>query len=99
MPISITQVGSYIVLLTGGGLVYFAMAVLVSSLVVGEYTAPAVAFGVVLLSVLVFDNWIPRFTAWRLVTGSFRNGRKNFLHGRHLPRRVLAQRLETGSRM
>lgn len=85
MPISITQVGAYMVLLIGGGLVYFAMAVLVSSLVTGEYTAPAVAFGVVLLSVIVFDNWLPRFNAWRLVTGDFSIDRNTFLLGKHLP--------------
>jgi len=53
-PISIFQVASYVLLLVGGGLVYFALAILVSSLVSGEYTAPAVAFGIVLLAAMMF---------------------------------------------
>jgi hypothetical protein len=71
MPISVAQVGFYILLLVGGGLIYFAMAVLVSSLVSGEYTAPALAFGAVLLGAMLFDNWLRRFNVWRLVTGYF----------------------------
>lgn len=85
MPILITQVGSYVLLLVGGGLVYFAMAVLVSSLVSGEYTAPALAFGVVLLTAILFDNWLRRFNVWRLVTGDFSIDRNTFLLAKHLP--------------
>src|ERR1700730_18013867 len=48
MPVSINQVGLYVLLLVGGGLVYFAMDMLVSSVIEGEYTTPAVAFGLVL---------------------------------------------------
>jgi hypothetical protein len=58
MPILITQVGFYVLLLIGGGSAYLAMAVLVSSLVEGEYTAPAAAFGLVLLSAIIFDAWL-----------------------------------------
>jgi ABC-2 type transport system permease protein len=79
MPILITQVAFYCLLLIGGGLVYFAFAVLVSSLVAGEYTAPAVAFGVVLLSAVVFDAWFQRFNVWRLVTGDFSLDRNSYL--------------------
>ena len=50
MPIRLSQVSSYILLLLGGGFSYFAMAILVSSFVEGEYTAPAISFGVVLLT-------------------------------------------------
>lgn len=85
MPISISQVASYMLLLIGGGLVYFAMAVLVSSLVSGEYTAPALAFGVVLLTAMLFDNWLRRFNVWRLVTGDFSIDRSTFLLARQLP--------------
>lgn len=85
MPISIVQVGSYVLLLIGGGLVYFAMAVLVSSVVSGEYTAPALAFGVVLLTAMLFDNWLRRFNVWRLVTGDFSIDRNSFLLAKHLP--------------
>ena len=60
--ISIIQVVSYILLLVGGGTVYFAMAVLISSLVAGEYAAPAVAYGIVLLTAMLFDAWLVRLT-------------------------------------
>jgi hypothetical protein len=84
-PILIWQVGSYVLLLVGGGLVYFALAVLVSSLVVGEYTAPAFAFGVVLLAAMLFDAWLRRFNLWRLVTGDFCVDRTTYLLSAHLP--------------
>jgi ABC-2 type transport system permease protein len=79
MPILITQVGFYVLLLIGGGSAYFAMAVLVSSLVEGEYTAPAVAFGLVLLTAIVFDAWLRHFNLWRLVTGDFYIDRHTYL--------------------
>jgi ABC-type transport system involved in multi-copper enzyme maturation permease subunit len=85
MPIMISQVESYVMLLIGGGLTYFAMAVLVSSLVEGEYTAPAVAFGVVLLSAIMFDSWLRPFNLWRLVTGDFSIDRSTYLLPQHLP--------------
>lgn len=85
MPISVAQVGFYILLLVGGGLIYFAMAVLVSSLVSGEYTAPALAFGAVLIGAMLFDNWLRRFNVWRLVTGDFSIDRNTFLLSKHLP--------------
>lgn len=79
MPISITQVGFYVLLLIGGGLAYFAMAIMVSSLVEGEYTAPAVAFGLVLLSAIIFDAWLRPYNLWRLVTGDFYIDRHTYL--------------------
>lgn len=85
MPISIKQVGSYVLLLVGGGLVYFAMAVLVSSLVSGEYTAPALAFAVVILAAMLFDSWLRRFNVWRLVNGDFSVDRNTYLLSAHLP--------------
>jgi ABC-2 type transport system permease protein len=84
-PILINQVWSYVLLLVGGGLVYFAMAILVSSLVAGEYTAPALAFGVVLLGAIVFDSWLQQFNVWRLVTGDFSIDRSTYLLPVHLP--------------
>jgi ABC-2 type transport system permease protein len=84
-PILITQVASYVLLLVGGGLVYFAMAVLVSSLVSGEYTAPALAFGIVLLAAMLFDAWLRQFNLWRLVTGDFSIDRSTYLLSDHLP--------------
>jgi len=83
--ISITQVVSYILLLVGGGTVYFAMAVLISSLVAGEYAAPAVAYGIVLLTAMLFDAWLRPFNLWRLVTGDFSINRSTYLISGHLP--------------
>lgn len=85
MPILMSQVCSYVILLVGGGLVYFAMAILVSSLVAGEYTAPALALGIVLLAAMLFDTWLRRFNLWRLVTGDFSIDRNTFLLSEHLP--------------
>lgn len=84
-PILISQVVSYVLLLVGGGLVYFAMAILVSSCVAGEYTAPALAFGVVLLTAIVFDAWLRQFNVWRLTTGDFSIDRSTYLLSTHLP--------------
>ena len=85
MPILISQVGFYVMLLVGGGLAYFAMAVLVSSLVEGEYTTPAVAFGVVLLTAIAFDAWLRPFNLWRLVTGDYYIDRHTYLLSGHFP--------------
>jgi hypothetical protein len=84
-PILVGQVASYVLLLVGGGLVYFAMAILVSSSVAGEYTAPALAFGVVLLSAIIFDAWLRPFNVWRLATGDFSIDRSTYLLSEHLP--------------
>jgi ABC-2 type transport system permease protein len=78
-PILITQVGFYVLLLVGGGIVYFAMAVLVSSAIEGEYTAPAVTFGLIFLSAILFDAWLRRFNLWRLVSGDFYLDGKTYL--------------------
>ena len=86
MPILITQVGLYLLLLVGGGLVYFAAAVLVSSLVSGEYTAPCVAFGAILLPTILSDAYLPLcLNNRRLVTGSFSVDTITFLVSVHLP--------------
>jgi hypothetical protein len=37
------------------------MAVLVSSSIEGEYTAPAVTFGAVLVAAIIFDAWLRPF--------------------------------------
>jgi len=83
--IPISQVTSYVVLLVAGGLVFFAMGVLVSSLVGGEYTAPALAFGIVLLVAIISDAWFREYSVWRLVTGDLSINRGTYLLTRHLP--------------
>ena len=85
MPILFPQVAFYTALLLGGGMAYFAIAVLVSSIVEGEYTAPAVAIGLVFLATIFFDAWLRRFNLWRLITGSFSIDRTTYLLSGHFP--------------
>lgn len=85
MPVSIQQVSFYVGLLVGGGLVYYAMAVLVSSLIEGTYTAPAVAIGVAFFSVVIVDSWFKEFSLWRFMTGNFYIDKHTFLLSRHFP--------------
>jgi ABC-type transport system involved in multi-copper enzyme maturation permease subunit len=85
MPISITQVGFYVLLLISGGLVYFAIAVLVSSMIEGTYTAPAAAIGLTFLSVTMIDAWFKRLSLWRFVTGNFYIDPHTFRLSAHFP--------------
>jgi ABC-2 type transport system permease protein len=55
-PFPIYQAGYYALLLIFGGLVYFALAVLISSLIEGEYTAPAIAYGLMIVSGVLCSN-------------------------------------------
>lgn len=48
-PVSLAQVWFYFVLFVGGGMVFAGVALLISSLVDGQYTAPMVALGVLLV--------------------------------------------------
>jgi ABC-2 type transport system permease protein len=79
MPIHLSQVSFYVSLLLLGGLSYFAMAILVSSFVEGEYTAPAISFGVVLLTAIAFDAWLRPYSLWRLIAGDLSIDRHTFL--------------------
>jgi len=68
----ISQASFYLALLISGGLIYFAMAVLISSLIEGEYTAPAVAYGLTILTGMIFGevSWIrPYADLWRFMGG------------------------------
>ncbi|MGB6690733.1 MAG: hypothetical protein WBE76_23095 [Terracidiphilus sp.] len=85
MPILISQVGLYVLLLIGGGLVYFTLAVLISSLIAGEYTAPAVAFGVALVATVVWDVYLQPFSNREMLTGAFSVDRRTYLLSGHLP--------------
>ncbi len=53
---SLSQAMSHVGLLTVGGLVYYGIALLASSLVEGEYTAPIVSFGIVAVIASAFDD-------------------------------------------
>lgn len=68
---SFAQTWFYILLLAGGGLVFFALAVLISSLFEGEYTAPVVSFGIVFAVGIVFDRAELRpYSPWTFVMGT-----------------------------
>jgi ABC-2 type transport system permease protein len=67
---SIPQAAFYITLLLGGGLVFFAMAILVSSLVEGEYTAPVVIFGLIIVTAIALgDPSLRTYSPWALMIG------------------------------
>jgi ABC-type transport system involved in multi-copper enzyme maturation permease subunit len=55
-PFSLSQAAWCTLFLAGGGMVCFALAVLISSVVEGEYTAAAVTYGLVILSVVIADK-------------------------------------------
>lgn len=68
---SIPQVFFRIVLMLGGGLIFFALGILVSSLVEGEYTAPVVAFGAIaLIAISLADPPLRVYNPWIFMVGS-----------------------------
>jgi ABC-2 type transport system permease protein len=78
---SFSQAGYYLVLLLGGGLLFFAMAVLLSSLIGGEYTAPVVSFGAVIITAVALSGASLRpYSPWAFMTGSeYLNRQTNLL--------------------
>ncbi len=68
---SISQAAFYLVLLLGGGLLFFAMAVLASSIVGGEYTAPLVSYGTAITTAVAFSGRSLRpYNPWLFMLGS-----------------------------
>jgi ABC-2 type transport system permease protein len=60
----------YLLLLLAGGSIFFAVALLVSSLVEGEYTAPVVSFGLTLaMSVLLADGPLRWLNPYAFING------------------------------
>ncbi len=92
-PFSMSQGGCCILLLAGGGMVYLALAVLISSVIEGEYTSLGVALGVVILA---FDlsrrvDWLKGLNLIPLVTGNGYINKGTFLFSEALPwSRILA---------
>jgi ABC-type transport system involved in multi-copper enzyme maturation permease subunit len=81
-PFFVAQAGYYVLLLVGGGIVYFAVAILASSLVEGEYTAPAVSYGAAILVGIIggsITRLRPFLDLWRFVAGDNR-----YDHSTHL---------------
>ena len=78
---SVSQAAYYLVLLLGGGLLFFGMAVLVSSLIGGEYTAPVVSFGAVIITAVALSGAALRhYSPWGFMTGSeYLNRQTNLL--------------------
>jgi len=66
----LSQAGFHIVLLASGGLVFFAIALLVSSLVEGEYTAPIISFGTMIgLAIATGDPSVRAYSPWDFIIG------------------------------
>jgi ABC-2 type transport system permease protein len=80
---SVAQLWFHLFLLVGGGTVFFGLALLVSSLVEGEYTAPVVSFGIVIVgSALLSDPYHESFSPWEFIAGSsYLDGRSQMLVG------------------
>jgi ABC-2 type transport system permease protein len=71
-PLLLSQAVFYVTLLLSGGLTYFGLSVLLASLIEGEYTAPAVAFGVTIVSGIVcgtVEAIRPYADLWRFMGG------------------------------
>lgn len=67
---SVTQAAFGLVLLLGGGLLFLALALLISSLVEGEYTAPVVSFGIVIAIATLFgDQALRAYSPLSFLTG------------------------------
>ena len=81
-PIRLSQAGFYLGLLLCGGLIYFAFAILISSIIEGEYTAPAVAYGLTIFTGLLFGNveWLrPYVDIWRFMGGDNHLNKNTFV--------------------
>ncbi len=71
-PVRFSQAGFYLLLLISGGLIFFAFAILISALIEGEYTAPALTYGLTIFSVLLFGSvgrLRPYADIWRFMGG------------------------------
>jgi ABC-2 type transport system permease protein len=67
---SVSLVCFYVVLLLGGGSLYFAIALLISSVVEGEYTAPIVSYGIFIsLLILLGSEKLRPYNPWMFMTG------------------------------
>lgn len=78
---SLPQAAYYLLLLLGGGLLFFGMAVFVSSVVHGEYTAPVISFGVVIVTAVALGSGsLRRYSPLAFMTGSeYLNDQTNLL--------------------
>jgi hypothetical protein len=63
----------------GGGLIFFSLALLISSLVEGEYTAPLVNYGLAIGLAVAFNDTLHAYSPWRFLTGAEYFGRHTSL--------------------
>ncbi|MCU1330905.1 MAG: hypothetical protein JWN34_6275 [Bryobacterales bacterium] len=68
---SLSQALFHLVLLGAGGLVFFSIAVLISSVVEGEYTAPVVTFGLLFADIAgLGQSRYHSFSTWNFMIGN-----------------------------
>lgn len=68
---SVFYAAFHVLLLAGGGIVFFGLALLISSVVEGEYTAPAVALGLALAIVMALgDKPLNRYDPFTFMLGT-----------------------------
>lgn len=87
-PFPVSQAGLYLLLLLSGGFVYFALSVLISTLIEGEYTAPAIAYGITILTVILFGNTSftdPYLNIGKFMTGGFLFSTRTYLLRPEIP--------------
>jgi ABC-2 type transport system permease protein len=67
----IAQAGIHVFLLLGGGVLFLAASFLISSFVEGEYTAPIVSCGaIIMLAYLMSDDKLRPYSPWAFMLGS-----------------------------
>lgn len=65
------QLWFHLFVLLGGGSIFFGLALLISSLVEGEYTAPVVTFGIAVGAyVALAEGSLKPYNPWRFIAGS-----------------------------
>ena len=70
-PIAAGQAAMYLTLMFGAGATFFAVAVFTASLLEGEYTAPLVAFGTLIVSAVALnDPPLRTYSPWYMLLGS-----------------------------
>jgi ABC-type transport system involved in multi-copper enzyme maturation permease subunit len=94
-PYSFPLAASSILLLTSGGLVYFATAILISAIVEGEYTAIAIVFGLVILAAFLSRNvsWLSALDLQHLMSGKSWIDQDTWLFKKPLPWSAMAASL------
>lgn len=83
---SLQQAFLYVLCLLGGGIVFFSLAILISTLVEGQYTAPSVSFGLAIISaVALADPPLHTFSPFMLMIGADYFDKRTGLLGGPLP--------------